>query len=292
MLSLPDRGPLPACFPCGGLAACRAGGAQQGGKPSDSRGAMPPCRDALACQIFSALQQARAGQQYHEGTLGSSVDWPVSLPWLTDNTSDASGLLEATDIQSRYRCLAPNPQRLRVTATLEPSAPPSRQLLGSGCSHPAHTLVRMPHANALLGPVCQFFISSTSQTVFLHLCRYVFSSAAIESAKGSPPAAHSSQLTLVASRFAVNGTWLGFANVTSSQLQLCSGPQAGAGAWLAFGQNYRSAPAFQQLPLQPPPAAAVPPSTARQGPDTRGGFCCPGHSDACQTCCFPSHCCD
>ena len=78
-----------------------------------------PCRDALACQIFSALQQAGAGQQYHQDSLGSSVDWPVSLPWLTYNTSDASSLLEATDIQSRYPSLALDPQVLQVTATLE-----------------------------------------------------------------------------------------------------------------------------------------------------------------------------
>ncbi len=91
--------------------------------PSLSSSGIHSCRDALACQIFSALQQARAGQQYHHDSLGSTVDWPLSLPWLTYNTSDASSLLEATDIQSRYLSPAPDPQMLQMTATLELGAP-------------------------------------------------------------------------------------------------------------------------------------------------------------------------
>ena len=168
----------------------------------------------------------------------------MSLPWLTYNSSEASSLLEATDIQSRCHALALNPQTLHVTATLELKAPQA----GSCWVGSAATL--LTHSQECLMLCLGLSASSTSQTVFLHLCRFVFSSAAVDAASASSPAAHSSQLTLVASRFTVNGTWLGFANVTSSQLQLCSGPQAGAGAWLAFGQNYRSVPACQQSPCQ------------------------------------------
>ena len=139
-MSLPGHRPLPVWGPRWGLAACRTAGAQREGKPSDLPSAIPSCRDALACQIFTALQQARAGQQYHQDSVGSSVDWPVSLPWLTYNTSDAGSLLEATDIQSRCRSLALDPQTLQVTATLELIAPQT----GSWWAVAAATLLTHP----------------------------------------------------------------------------------------------------------------------------------------------------
>ncbi len=126
--------------------------------------------------------------------------------------------------------------------------------------------------------------------MLLRLCRFVFSSAAIDAAGASSPAAQSFQLTLVASRFAVNGTWLGFANVTSSQLQLCSGPQAGAGAWLAFGQNYRSASAFQQLPFSSQQLQLCLPLLSKEGPIYMVLFATLHAALKGQSCCFLSHC--